>query len=166
MRPAEVREVFAGRLLRVEVQRWSDPDREREVVRHPGAVAAVPLVGDDVVLVRQLRESVGKRLLEIPAGIRDVAGESLEDTARREVLEETGYRVTDMEPLGRIHSSPGFSDEVVELFLAKAERTGASPEEAIEVVTMPLAAAVDAVRRGDITDAKTVAALLLASGAT
>jgi ADP-ribose pyrophosphatase len=162
VRPAEVHEVFRGHLLRVEVQRWTDPDREREVVRHPGAVAVVVLTGDDVVLVRQLRESVGEWMLEVPAGIRDVDGEPPEETGRREVLEETGYRLTEIEPLGRIHSSPGFSDEVVDLFLGRGERTDAAPEHGIEVVRIPRSEAIERVRRGDITDAKTVAALLLA----
>lgn len=158
--PEETREIFRGSLLRVEVARW--PDREREIVRHPGAAAVVALTtGDRVVLVRQLREAAGEELLEIPAGILDVEGEPPRDTARRELREETGYRTDAVEPLGRIHTSPGFTDERIELFLARAEREG-RPEPGIEVVTLPFAEAVAAVEEGSITDAKTVVGLLLA----
>lgn len=164
MEPAETRRVHRGRLLRLDVERWTDPDREREVVRHPGSVGILALTGaGHVILVRQLREAVRDRLPEIPAGIRDVRGEPREETARRELREETGYRATDLEPLGRIHPSPGFSDEVIDLFRAQAEPEG-RPEEGLEVITMPLEDAVKAVRAGRITDAKTAVAVLLAAG--
>ena len=164
--PEDVREVFRGKIIRVEVGRWND--HEREVVRHPGAVAVVAMLGDGrVVLVRQLREALGERILEVPAGKRDQPGEPPEETARREVREETGYRLADVRPLGRIHSSPGFSDEEVLLFVGRVEPEGepdpAEGEEGIEVQLMPLEEAVAAVRDGRITDAKSAVALLLAS---
>ncbi len=157
----EIREVYRGHTIRVEVGTWEAG--EREVVRHPGAVAVVALVGGDrVVLVRQMREALDQRILEVPAGKRDVAGEPPEETARRELEEETGYRLTSIRPLGRIHSSPGFSDEEVLLYVGEVERGRPSdPEEGIEVVVMPLADAVEAVRDGRITDAKSAVALLL-----
>ena len=161
----DVREVFRGHTIRVEVGTWETG--EREVVRHPGAVAVVPLVGGDrVVLVRQMRESLDRRILEVPAGKRDEPGEPPEETARREVKEETGYRLTSLRPLGRIHSSPGFSDEEVLLYVGEAEPDGSpDPDDSegdIEVVEMPLAEAVEAVRDGRITDGKSAVALLLA----
>ena len=162
MEPVEVEEVFRGHFLRVEVQRWSKPDRRREVVRHPGAVAVVAMAGEDVVLVRQFREPLRRSLLEIPAGVRDIEGEAPEETARREVLEETGYRTSGLEPLGRIHSAPGYTEEVVELFWGRAEEGEGPQEEGLEVVTVPFSDAVDACLRGEITDAKSVAGLLLA----
>jgi ADP-ribose pyrophosphatase len=131
------------------------------VIRHPGAVGVVVLAGDDVVLVRQFREPLKASLLEIPAGVRDVEGEAAEETARREVLEETGYRTSGLEPLGRIQSAPGYSEEVVELFWARAEEGEGPQEEGLEVVTMPFTEAVEACHRGEITDAKSVAGLLL-----
>jgi 8-oxo-dGTP pyrophosphatase MutT (NUDIX family) len=152
----EKRRVFDGKLVSVEV--WQG--RYREVVHHPGSCAAVPLLGDDVVLVRQFRDAVGDSLLEIPAGTRDRPGEDVAECAAREVLEETGYRVLRIEPLGWIYNSPGYLDERVDLFVAHV-RPEADPEEDIEVVTMPLAEAVDAVRTGLITDAKSAVALLL-----
>jgi len=132
------------------------------VVHHPGSCAAVPLQGTEVILVQQFRDAVGRTLLEIPAGTRDREGEDVADCAAREVLEETGYRVLDIEPLGWIYNSPGYLDERVDLFLAEVERVG-QPEEEIEVVRMPLTDAVTAVRDGRITDAKSAVGLLLAS---
>lgn len=157
----KVEEVYAGAIFRIEVLRW--PHKTREVVRALGASGVLPLTeGGDVVLVRQEREAVGERLLEIPAGLHDAPGESPEETARRELAEEAGYRAASIEPLGRIHTSPGFVDEVCHLFLARGcEPDGEPEEEGIEVVVMPLEEAVAAVRSGGITDSKTALALLL-----
>jgi ADP-ribose pyrophosphatase len=157
-------EAWRGHLITVEVQRWGEPDRVREVVRHPGAVAVLAIHDGHAILVRQLREAVGERLLEIPAGIRDVEGEPAEETARRELLEETGYRAVTLRPLGRIHTSPGFTDEVVELYVGEVEPGTAPSEPGVEVVAMPLDEVVAAIRRGEITDAKTAVAVLLAAG--
>src|SRR4051812_33819436 len=146
----EHRTVFEGKLISVEVVEG----RYREIVHHPGACAAIPLIGDDVLLVRQFRDAVGETLLEVPAGVRDVEGESVADCAAREVLEETGYRVTHIEPLGRVFTSPGFADEEIDLFLAHVEPDPEhDPEDEIELVRMPLVEAVAAVRDGRITDA-------------
>jgi ADP-ribose pyrophosphatase len=157
--PSGRTEVFHGRLVRVEV--W--PGRYREIVRHPGSCAAVPLVGEDVVLVRQFRDAVGGALLEIPAGTRDVEGEEASVCAAREVLEETGHRAVGVEPLGWIYASPGFLDERVDLFLVEAEPTDTAGEPGIEVVRMPLRDAVELAATGGIRDAKSVVGLLLAA---
>lgn len=149
--------------MRVEIERWTDPDRSREIVRHPGAAAVLPLTKDGhVVLVRQFREPVRDRLLEIPAGIYDEEGETPEEAARREVREETGYRVETLRRLGRIYTTPGFSDEAIDLFVAEVEPEGA-PEEGMEVVEASFEEAVELALRGDLPDAKTAIALLLAS---
>jgi 8-oxo-dGTP pyrophosphatase MutT (NUDIX family) len=131
------------------------------VIHHPGSVAIVALTGDDhVVMVRQIREAVRDRILEIPAGIRDVEGEAPEETARRELREETGYRAEAVERIARIHTSPGFTDEIIDLYRARAEPED-DPEEGLEVITVPLSDAVAAVREGRITDAKTAIGVLL-----
>jgi 8-oxo-dGTP pyrophosphatase MutT (NUDIX family) len=154
----ERRTVFEGKLIRVEVVEG----RYREIVHHPGACAAVPMLGEDVLLVRQFRDAVGEVLLEIPAGVRDVDGEDVADCAAREVLEETGYRVTSIEQLGSVFTSPGFADEVIDLFLARVEPDPANdPEVEIELVRMPLTEAVAAVHDGRIKDAKSAVAILL-----
>jgi ADP-ribose pyrophosphatase len=163
LRPAATEEVFRGKLLRVEIERWADPDRTRDIVRHPGAAAVLPLTPDgQVVLVRQLREAVRERLLEIPAGIYDEDGETPEHAARREVREETGYRVESLRPLARIYTTPGFADEAIDLFVAEVEAEG-PPEEGMEVVEIPLAEAVALALDGRLPDAKTLIALLLVS---
>jgi ADP-ribose pyrophosphatase len=160
--PAATEEVFRGRLLRVEIERWTDPSRTREVVRHPGAAAVLALTRDRrVLLVRQFREAIRDRLLEIPAGIYDVEGETREETARREVVEETGYQVTSLRALGRIYTTPGFTDEAIDLFLAEVE-PGGSPEEGMEVVEIPLEEAIGLTLEGKMPDAKTAIAVLLA----
>lgn len=161
MDPESSREVFRGKLIRVEVERW--PAGEREVVHHPGACAVVALTrGSDVLLVRQMRESVREALLEIPAGIYDVDGEDPSGCAARELLEETGYRASELESLGSIYTSPGFTDERIDLFLARAEEEGGPAEDGVEAVRMPFVQAVEAVREGRIRDAKTVCGLLMA----
>jgi ADP-ribose pyrophosphatase len=158
--PLERDVVFRGRLLTVAVERW--PAGRREVVHHPGACAVVAITPEgDVVLVRQLREAVGERLIEIPAGIFDVAGEDPAGCAARELVEEAGYRPVALEPLGGLYTSPGFSDERIELFVARVEPAEGG-EDGVEVVTMPFAAAVAAAEDGRLVDAKSVAALLLA----
>jgi ADP-ribose pyrophosphatase len=117
----------------------------------------------EVVLVRQLREAVRRALLEIPAGVFDVAGEDGAGCAARELMEETGYRALRVEPLATIYTSPGFADERIELFVADAEPGGGGGEDGVEVVTMPVDRALRAVDEGEIVDAKTVVGLLLAA---
>jgi ADP-ribose pyrophosphatase len=161
LEPEATRNVFDGTLLHVAVESW--PSGDREVVHHPGACAVVPLTASgDVVLVRQLREAVRRPLLEIPAGIFDVEGEDGTGCAARELLEETGYRASDLRPLGSIFTSPGFTDERIELFAASAEpMEGGMTEDGIDVVLMPLEEAMRAIRDGRIIDAKSVCGLLL-----
>jgi len=148
---------FRGRLISVEV--W--PNRYREIVRHPGSCAAVPLIGKDVLLVRQMREAVGEAALGSPAGTRDVPGGEAGACAAREVLEETGHRAVHVEALGWLYASPGFLDGRVDLFLVEAEPAGGSAEPGIEVVRLSLREAIDLATGGGIRDAKSVAGLLL-----
>jgi 8-oxo-dGTP pyrophosphatase MutT (NUDIX family) len=155
---------FRGAFLRVEVETW--PWGEREIVRHPGACAVVARTpSGQVVLVRQFREAPRRSLLELPAGVLDVAGEEPEACAARELFEETGYRATDVRPLGTVLTSPGFADERIELFGARTagDRPEGDGEAEIEVVRMGFDAAIGAVRDGRIVDAKTACGLLLAA---
>ncbi len=164
--PLSSSEVFRGRLISVSVEEWSTG--RREVVRHPGACAIVAITAEhDVILVRQFREAIRGHLLEVPAGIRDVDSEEAAACAARELLEETGHRAGPVEPLGSILTSPGFADERIDLFLAEtsAEPVAPAAEDGVETVRLPLAEALAAVDDGRIQDAKTVAALLLASRA-
>ena len=164
--------VYQSRLLRVARGRFIAPDGsefERDVVHHPGWVAVVPLTDDgQVVCVRQFRAALGTWLLELPAGIRDVGGEALEVTARRELAEEAGLAAQHLELLATIHNSPGFADEQGWVFLATGltdipfDRQGVE-EDHMEMVRVPLADAARLVTTGEVTDAKTVVGLLLTS---
>jgi len=138
---------------------------KREIVRHPGAAAVVPLQDGAVLLVRQNRHAVGADLLEIPAGKLDVPGEEPAACARRELEEETGYRARTLEPMGAFYSSPGFTDERYHLFLATdLEQVGPPPDhdggEPIASEWLSLEDALEAVGHGGIADAKTALGIL------
>ncbi len=135
----------------------------RVVVRHPGAVVVVPVIGQDVVLIRQHRVAVAKDLLELPAG--KLEGDVPEEAARRECAEEIGYLPRSLTLLHTFYSTPGFSDERMWVYLAeRLERVEKRPqgaeEEAAEIVRMPLSDALSAIDRGDIEDAKSLVGLL------
>jgi len=116
-------ELARSRLVTVRSEQVRTPDNhvaERDVVLHPGAVAALTLDAEDrILMIRQYRHAVGRLLWEIPAGLRDVAGEDPWLTARRELLEEAGYRARDWRVLVDYYSSPGFSTERLRIFLAR-----------------------------------------------
>lgn len=118
----ESQTVFEGKILKVRLDRVLLPNgREatREVVGHPGAVAIVPVTDDDkVILVRQYRYPVGKIMLEIPAGKLD-KGEKPEACALRELEEETGFVANSLEKLTSYYTAPGFTDEILHVFLAR-----------------------------------------------
>ena len=117
MKPDESRRVFEGRRISVDVERWGD--HEREIVRHPGAVAIVAVDADRrVTLVRQLREPARKRMLELPAGTREPGEEPLA-TAKRELVEEAGLRGGEWRLAASFFSTPGFCDEVVRVYIAE-----------------------------------------------
>jgi len=165
------REIFAGRVVRLSVDRVRLPNgnvTELELIRHPGAAAAVPLASDGtVLLVRQYRYAASDWLLEVPAGKLD-PGEGPEPCALREVEEETGYRPGRLDSLGWIFTTPGFTDEKIWLYLALdlvATRQELQHDEVLTVVRMPLAEAVERAAAGEIRDAKSVCALLRAARA-
>jgi len=166
--------VHQGYIWHVAVGRFSSPDGEvfeRDIVRSPGAVAAVPLLFDaegqpSVVLVRQYRAPFGETVLEIPAGMRDIPDEPTEATAARELVEEVGLVAGRLEPLTQFYPSAGMTDSVLHLFLATdlvpVERATHGPKEAhSEVVHLPFAEALAMVESGQIRDAKTIIGLLL-----
>jgi ADP-ribose pyrophosphatase len=166
-------EVVATRsFLTLVEERFVSVDGEeltRVAVRHPGAVVAVPVIGDDVLLVRQYRTTIRRYLLEVPAGKRDVAGEDVEAAVGRELEEEIGMRPGRLVPLAEFFNTPGFCDEYTYLFLAtELEPVSVSHELRAEerdmrVVRIPLSVAVRMVGDGDIVDAKTICGLLLAA---
>ncbi len=165
--------IYDGRVLslRADDVRMSDGEiSRREVLEHPGAVAVVALDDDDnVVLVNQYRHPVRAWLDELPAGLLDVAGESLVAAARRELFEETGLTARHWFRLLVMHASPGMTNERVTIFLARglAESTEtfeAEHEELTMTVSRrPLNEAVADVLTGRITNAAAVCGLLAAS---
>ena len=159
--------VFDGVLLHIRRDTVRLPDgtlAQREFVVHPGAALVVPVLPDGkLVAVRQFRYPVGEVFLEFPAGKIDPP-ESALTTARRELTEEAGYAATTFTPLGRVHSVVGYSDEAIDFFVAEGlTYVGARPDvgEFVETLTLSADAMLSALDRGEITDAKTVAALLL-----
>jgi len=116
-------ELLRSRLVTVRTDKVLTPDNdlaERDVVLHPGAVAVLALDdADRILMIRQYRHPVGRLLWEIPAGLRDVAGEASWITAPRELMEEAGYRAKDWRVLADYYSSPGYSTERLRIFLAR-----------------------------------------------
>jgi ADP-ribose pyrophosphatase len=166
-------EMFRGRLVTVRTDKVRMPDNhqaEREVVLHPGAVAVLAL--DDagqVLMIRQYRHPVSRLLWEIPAGLRDVAGEPLLATAQRELLEEAGHRARDWRVLADYYSSPGFTTERLRIFLARdlelvppAERDFVPEDEETQLVLawLPLDEAVGKVLAGDLHNGAAVIGIL------
>ena len=116
-------ERYRGKIINVRSDTIRSPDgntAEREVVEHPGAVGVLALdESRRVLMIRQYRHPVGRLLWELPAGLRDVAGEPVLQTARRELLEETGYRAAHWDVLVDYFSSPGIITERLRVFLAR-----------------------------------------------
>ncbi|MGC8783929.1 MAG: NUDIX domain-containing protein [Armatimonadota bacterium] len=160
--------VFTGRVVNLRVDTIRLPNgrtSQREIVEHRGAVAIVPLLDDETVLmIRQFRLAVNEVLLEVPAGTLE-PDEPPEMCAARELEEETGYRANTLRKLFSQYLAPGYSQEILHVFLAQhLEKTAQRMEEDenVEVVSMPLHRAVEMVLSGEIRDAKTIAALLVA----
>jgi ADP-ribose pyrophosphatase len=161
--------LFSGHLVQLrrdEVLLPNGVAHSFEVVVHPGAVTLVPI--DDqgrVWFVRQYRHATGERLLELPAGTLN-PGEAPEACADRECREEIGMAASRLSPMGGFFLAPGYSTEYIHLFLAQ----GLSPaplkgdeDEDLELEVVPFTEVKDWIARGDLRDAKSLAALLLAS---
>ncbi len=164
----ESEQVFDGKLLKVFSDKVRLPDgyeSVREYVKHPGAVVIIAVLDNGKLLFeRQYRYPLRRVFLEIPAGKID-PGEHILDTARRELREETGYKAKLWRHLGTMHPCIGYSDERIEIFWAQGlSFIGAELDhgEILEVCEMSLSDALLAVRDGDITDAKSITALLWA----
>jgi len=161
--------IYEGKLVKLYRDTVELPDgkqADREIVKHPGAVAMVPLLpGGDVLLVRQYRTAARRILLEIPAGTLE-PGEDPLIAAERELQEETGYKPGKLMRLGAQYTAPGYTSELIHLFLAtelEAARLDADDDEFIEVVRLPFDEALRQVIAGEIPDGKTQVALLLAA---
>lgn len=134
----------------------------REVIRHPGAVVLLPLLDEDhVVLIENYRMTIQQTLLELPAGTREPNEPSVE-TARRELIEETGYTAETLEPLHEFFSAPGICDEWMEIFVAKGLTLGDANREAVEQISNRIASRAEIaelLHSGQIRDAKSLVGL-------
>jgi len=160
--------IFQGRAFKIRRDTFRTPDgRESkyEVVEHIGSVTIVPVDDEgNMLFVRQYRHAAGLDLLELPAGTRE-EGEPYEDCAAREIREETGMAAGKLERLGDFYLAPGYSTEFMAVFLATGLRHDplkADEDEFLQVEKIPVKKAIEMAERGDLPDAKTLAALLLA----
>ena len=139
---------------------------EKGYIEHPGAVVLIPLLPESmIVMLRQHRRTLGRAILELPAGTRGW-NEEWRDCAQRELREETGYRAATFTHLGHVWPAPGYSDEVMALYLA-SELTPAPLEadfdEIIELQPMPLGELVTMAREGALEDSKSIVGILRAA---
>ena len=163
----KITSLYKGKIFDVALEKVTLPNgvvKDREVVRHPGAAAMVPILDDGkVALIKQYRHAVGEFLWEIPAGTLEPGEDPLE-CARRELVEEIGYEAKDLEKLAETLPAPGYTDEHIHIFLA----TGLTPaeqklddDEVLELKPTAFDTALQMIREGEIRDAKTITGLLL-----
>lgn len=162
-------QVFQGRLLDVRRDRVKLPngnESTREYIVHQGAAVIIPVLDSgELIFERQFRYPLGKALLELPAGKID-PGEDAATTAKRELREETGYSARDFRHVGVMHPCVGYSNERIEIFLAQGLQQESGQQldhnEFLDLLTLSLDDALQAIRTGQITDSKTISALFWA----
>ena len=163
------RKVFSGKLLHVNVDEVLLPNNKkavREYIIHPGAAVIIPVLENgDIVMLRQFRYPVNQVLYELPAGKIDSKEDPLE-CAKRELFEETGYTCKDMTFLSSFYPCIGYSDEEILIYLAKGltlhEGNHSDDDEFLEVMSISLEKALEFIKQGKITDAKTIISLFWA----
>ncbi|HEY2931638.1 MAG TPA: NUDIX hydrolase [Acidobacteriota bacterium] len=165
MKIIEHRKVYSGKILDLEIERVQAGDgreKTREIVRHPGGVAVLAEIEGRILFVRQLRYPLDSEVLELPAGKLDEQEDPME-AARRELEEETGFRPSALRKIGEFLPSPGYSDEVLHIFVAVSVESSIQSlewDEEIRVEYYSLSEAIRMISRGEIRDAKTVIGLL------
>lgn len=162
--------IFQGRIIRLVERDLVLPNGRRtkfHIVLHPGAVAIVPVhANGDVVLLKQFRPTIGETIYEIPAGTIE-RGEKPLATAKREIIEETGFSAKKWEKIGEFYTAPGFCTELMHVYVAKGLTPAQLPGDADEIlkpVRMPIDAALKLIRTKKIRDAKTIAGLMTYHG--
>lgn len=165
----KITNLYNGKIFDVVLEKVTLPNgaiKDREIVRHPGAAAMVPLLDNGkVLLIRQYRHAVGEFLWEIPAGTLE-PDEAAIECARRELVEETGYEASSFDKLAEILPAPGYTDELIHIFLAsglKSVKQKLEDDEVLELQPIAFDTALEMITKGEIRDAKTIAGLLLTS---
>lgn len=160
--------IYDGVLLKVNRDEVRFPDGGagvREWIAHPGATAVIPLTGRGTVfMVRQYRYPLGRVTLEIPAGKID-PGEDLQTCALRELKEETGLVAGQIRRIGAFATTPAFTDEIITLYIATGlvhQESATDPDEFLTVMETPVAEVLEKIQNGEIQDAKTIIAFLMA----
>ena len=160
--------LFQGRAFKIRRDFMKTPDgRETkfDIVEHGGSVVLIPIDSEgNLLFVRQYWHAAGADLLELPAGTRD-GGEPFEDCARREIREETGMEAGSLQKVGEFYLAPGYSTEFMVVFLAtelKHNPLEADDDEFLQLEKIPVKKAVELAERGEVPDAKSLAAILLA----
>ncbi|MCM3566716.1 NUDIX hydrolase [Neobacillus mesonae] len=160
-------EIFSGKVINLQLHDVELPNGKkgkREIVRHPGAVAILALTSDKkIVMVEQFRKALEKTIVEIPAGKLE-KGEEPAGCARRELEEETGYVCDTLDLLTSFYTSPGFSDEIVHVFLAKGltkkeDSAALDEDEFVNLEELTLEEALQYIKEQKIYDAKTIYAV-------
>ena len=158
------KEIYSGKIIKVYKDTVELPNgnfSEREIVLHNECSAVLPIQNEKIIFVRQYRYPIKNYSLEIPAGIME-DGESPEDCAKRELEEETGLIAKNLDLLFKLHSSIGFCNELINVFLAKDLSYGKQNFDADEFITIEkysLSEALKMIKQHKITDAKTIAAI-------
>jgi len=164
------REIFQGRVIRLVDRDLVLPNGRRttfSIVEHPGAVAIVPVhANGDVVLLKQFRPSIGEEIYEIPAGTIE-KGEAPLATAKREIIEETGFKAKQWSKIAEFYTAPGFCTELMHVYVARGLSPASAEGDADEVlkpVRLTIDAALKLIRTQKIRDAKSIAGLLIYHG--
>jgi ADP-ribose pyrophosphatase len=164
----ETKPVYDGKVISLRVDTVELPDgntSKRELIKHPGAVAIIPITKEGkIIFVEQYRKALEKSIVEIPAGKLEL-GEAPEVTAIRELEEETGYTAKQLKKLGSFYTSPGFADELLHVYEAEelellTEKVAGDEDEFVELLELTLEEAEALVEEERIHDAKTMYALL------
>ncbi|GAA0599452.1 NUDIX hydrolase [Virgibacillus siamensis] len=160
--------IYDGKVVKLEVDDVTLPDGQtakRELLKHPGAVAVIPITKDKkIVFVEQYRKPLEKSLVEIPAGKLE-PGERPEITAVRELEEETGYTTSDLKLITSFYTSPGFADEIMYIYMTEdlkplKDAVAGDDDEFVELLELTLDEAKQYAREQRIHDAKTNYAIL------
>ncbi len=167
----ESEQIYKGKVVQLRVDTVSSLDggtKIREIVVHPGAAAIVASINkgedeseeEEMLLVEQYRKAIERKTLEIPAGTLE-EGESPDECARRELIEETGFQASKLDKMIELYPSPGFSSEIIHIFKASELKKVSEDEAELSIRFVRLSELLTRIRNGEIKDGKTVIGVLL-----